>query len=65
MCDFCGKLSVEEHECVRCGRMFCLDEGYRKQSEIDERLWICYECDDKMWARDALERHPCYSFYAW
>lgn len=44
MCDFCDSRSPEQHECSKCGRMFCLDDGYLHKNETGESDWLCYEC---------------------
>ena len=48
MCDFCNEYRTEEHECARCGRLFCLDCGYHRYNETGESDWICYECDGEI-----------------
>jgi len=47
MCDFCEGTSVEQHECVVCSRLFCLDCGYWRTKETGESNWVCYECEAK------------------
>ena len=46
MCDFGGEQRTEEHECARCGRVFCLDCGYLRKNETGESDWMCYECEE-------------------
>jgi hypothetical protein len=48
VCEICDSQSTKQHECVLCGRMFCLDCGLLKKSENEmvEDGWMCYACDD-------------------
>lgn len=49
MCDFDDEhYNSDEHECARCGAMFCPDHGYLRTNETGESDWLCFECDKEL-----------------
>lgn len=56
MCDFGDEYyDSDEHECARCGAMFCPDHGYLRKNETGESDWLCFECDAEL-SKDAMRR---------
>lgn len=45
MCDYCENIHrLEEHDCMRCGARFCLDDGTLRYLSSGESDWLCHDC---------------------